>query len=480
FDTFLSGVTQCDLLFSTAILNPVRHTFPTRSPDRTKYMIGESVQPMKETCCRTIRRLRRHPTTVLITVSLAIFIDLLLYGLVLPVFPSVLRDKVDDVSVANAILGSCYALGTLVGSIVAGRLSDILQRRQVLMCSGLTLMVISTLALGLCTTFWQMILARLPQGLASGVTWSLGFSMVADVYPKEELGMVMGVITSANVVGQMAGPSLGGLLYYAGGQYCPFAFGAGLALVDLIFRVLVGETIHWREVNRSPAQGISPDEPKGDVVPVCSLLGNWKVVVSCTSTVGMSALMAVIDTLLPIHLEERFPNMNTAIVGVIFTALFLPMAIVSPLTGRALDRWQPNLVWVTQGGLLLVSIVFPVLALPRIVVLEVVVLVVFGIIAAMALAPVTPLLSTVIDPQVCNNYGTVYGFYTVSSSLGLLVGPLFSVTVYQFSGFLSCTLLIASLTVTLTLITVGIEVFLWRRTRKRVLNEVSDTILTTS
>ncbi|KAJ1955137.1 hypothetical protein IWQ62_005596 [Dispira parvispora] len=434
---------------------------------------------MKVACCRAICRLRRQPTTVLITVSLAIFIDLLLYGLVLPVFPSVLQGKVDDVSVANAILGSCYALGTLVGSIVAGRLSDILQRRQVLMCGGLALMMICTLALGLCTTFWQMILARLPQGLASGVTWSLGFSMLADVYPEEKLGMVMGVVTGANVIGQMAGPGLGGLLYYAGGQYCPFAFGAGLTLVDLIFRVVVGETIHWREVSQSPAHAISPGEPKSDIVSVRSLLGNWKVVVSCISTVGMTAIMAVIDTLLPIHLEERFPNMNSAIIGAIFTALFLPMAIVSPLTGRALDRWQPNLVWVTQGGLLLVSIVFPVLALPRTVILEVVVLVLFGIVTAVALTPVTPLLSTVIDPKVCNSYGTVYGLYTVSSSLGLMVGPLFSVTVYQFSGFLSCTLLIASSTLALALIMVSVEVFLWRRARKRVLNEDSDAILTT-
>ena len=72
--------------------------------------------------------------------------------------------------------------------------------------------------------------ARMMQGAADGVTWVVGFALVADRYRPEERGRVMGYVMSGTSFGIMVGPSIGGWLYEAGGVALPFQFVSALAL----------------------------------------------------------------------------------------------------------------------------------------------------------------------------------------------------------------------------------------------------------
>src|SRR5207248_8600759 len=66
---------------------------------------------------------------------------------------------------------------------------------------------------------------------ADGVTWVVGFALIADRYGPGDRGRVMGYVMSGTSLGIIVGPSIGGWLYQAGGVALPFEFVAALALV---------------------------------------------------------------------------------------------------------------------------------------------------------------------------------------------------------------------------------------------------------
>lgn len=65
--------------------------------------------------------------------------------------------------------------------------------------------------------------------------------MLADVYPPDNLGVVMGVVMMANAIGFMVGPILGAYLYEFRGYEAPFIFCAGLAVLDFLCILFIAE-----------------------------------------------------------------------------------------------------------------------------------------------------------------------------------------------------------------------------------------------
>lgn len=95
---------------------------------------------------------------------------------------------------ADAIgwLFGSYALGLLLLTPVFGIVSDRLGSRRVPMLAGLLGLAVATLLFNVATTYGGLVAARIAQGVSGGASWTIGLSMIADVYPKERLGAVMG------------------------------------------------------------------------------------------------------------------------------------------------------------------------------------------------------------------------------------------------------------------------------------------------
>ena len=81
--------------------------------------------------------------------------------------------------------------------------------------------------------------ARLLQGAADGMTWIVGFAMIADLYGPEERGRAMGLAMAGSTLGIIIGPVIGGWLYEVGGIRLPFLVVAAMAVADLIVFALV-------------------------------------------------------------------------------------------------------------------------------------------------------------------------------------------------------------------------------------------------
>jgi MFS family permease len=77
------------------------------------------------------------------TVGLAVFVDLLCYGIIMPLTPFIV-ENLGLKSTANGALIACYAIGLLIASPVAGIISDRMANRRIPMVAGLIALLLST------------------------------------------------------------------------------------------------------------------------------------------------------------------------------------------------------------------------------------------------------------------------------------------------------------------------------------------------
>ncbi|KAF9915193.1 hypothetical protein FBU30_002132, partial [Linnemannia zychae] len=120
-------------------------------------------------------------------------------------------------------------------------MSDKYQNRRIPMMVGMLGLAVATVGFSLATNYWVLILARIGQGSAGGASWTIGLGLLADVYPPDNLGVVMGATMTANAIGFMLGPMVGGYLYEYHGYSAPFVFCAGLAILDFLCIVFIAE-----------------------------------------------------------------------------------------------------------------------------------------------------------------------------------------------------------------------------------------------
>ena len=139
---------------------------------------------------------------------------------------------------------SLIRIGLLAVTPIVGILSDKYRNRKIPMILGLIGLSIATLFFAYASTFEQLVIARMGQGVSGGVSWTIGLCMVADIYPSSQLGSVMSNVLSANSLGFLVGPPIGGFLFDYVGSEAPYLFCAGLAVFDLIGRFIIDSSAH--------------------------------------------------------------------------------------------------------------------------------------------------------------------------------------------------------------------------------------------
>jgi DHA1 family tetracycline resistance protein-like MFS transporter len=168
-------------------------------------------------------------------IFITVFVDLLGYGIMLPLLPFFVQAQSGGALIAGA-LSSLYASAQLVAGPVLGALSDRYGRRPVLLIclSGTSL---GYLMLGLANSLPLIFLAVLIDGL-TGANLTTAYAYIADVTTSENRSRSMGMVGAAFGLGLMAGPALGGLLSRYG-LYVPAFTASAIALSNVIFGLLV-------------------------------------------------------------------------------------------------------------------------------------------------------------------------------------------------------------------------------------------------
>lgn len=145
----------------------------------------------------------------LLPLFLTVFVGLMGFGVVLPVFPFWGRALGAEPAVITLALGA-YSLGQFVGAPLWGRLSDRVGRRPVLVLS-LAGGALSYIWMALATDILALGLARLFGGLMAG-NIAVAFAYVGDVTDETARPRAMGLLGAAFGLGFIFGPAIGGLV----------------------------------------------------------------------------------------------------------------------------------------------------------------------------------------------------------------------------------------------------------------------------
>jgi MFS transporter, DHA1 family, tetracycline resistance protein len=151
-----------------------------------------------------VRDIRVVPTLFLI-----VFVDLVGFGLVIPLLPFYAVRFAASPQEVTALV-AIYSLMQLLTAPLWGRLSDRVGRRPVLLAS-LAASALAYLWLGGASALWMLFAARGFAGACAG-NIAAAQAYIADVTKPENRARGMGLIGAAFGLGFMIGPAIGGLL----------------------------------------------------------------------------------------------------------------------------------------------------------------------------------------------------------------------------------------------------------------------------
>src|SRR5437868_11520704 len=189
--------------------------------------------------------MKRSP---LLVIFITVFIDLIGFGIVIPVLPYYASATGFGATPSEVgLLFASYSIMQLIFAPVLGRLSDKHGRRSVLLASLLGT-ALGFFILGFATTLWMLFLGRIIDGVSGG-NISTAQAYIADVTTKENRAKGMGLIGAAFGLGFVFGPAIGGVLsrwdlnvggYHIPGISVPLIFAGALAFANatLLYFVL--------------------------------------------------------------------------------------------------------------------------------------------------------------------------------------------------------------------------------------------------
>lgn len=169
-------------------------------------------------------------TSPLVVLFITVFIDLIGFGIVLPLLPFYAQ-HFGATALLVGLLSTSFSLMQLLFAPVWGRLSDRIGRRPVILV-GLMGSSISYLTFGLAQSLTILFLARILAGIA-GANISTAQAYIADSTRPEHRARGMGLIGAAYGLGFTVGPAIGGVLSQYGFAV-PAFFASALALANFV------------------------------------------------------------------------------------------------------------------------------------------------------------------------------------------------------------------------------------------------------
>lgn len=435
----------------------------------------------------TLLKFRSSNGFIVASIAIAIFTDIFLYSMVVPVLPFAftVRAGVEekDVQKWTSVFLSVYGAALAIGSPIFGWFADKSTSRRAPLLLGLFALGGATGMLTAGSSLPVLITGRLLQGLSAAVVWTVGLALLSDTVEKENIGQAMGYIAAATSVGSLLGPLLGGVVYASAGYYAVFAMGFALIGLDIVLRFLLIEkrvALQWSTPAETSAESNSSnvgetatneDEirpatdttmPSGFIIsektptasqvskptrklpPLITLLGVPRILVALFGCFVQAATLASFDSVLPLFVKKTF-GWNSSGAGLIFICLVVP-ALLSPFVGIFSDKFGSRSI--TTIGLLGA---LPAWVLFRLVthnsigqkVLLGALLSLIGFFMTLVMAPLMAEIDHGVALEEKKKPGSLgkrgaaaqgFGLFNLAYALGTLVGPLFAGFVVQKAG----------------------------------------------
>lgn len=334
--------------------------------------------------------IRSSKLFILSTICIAVFSDIFLYGVIVPVIPFALtsRANVKESSVQSyvSILLAVYGAALLVASPFAGWYADRSSSRRAPLLFGLFTLGGSTVMLCLARTVALLVVGRILQGFSGAIVWTVGQALLVDTVGQKEIGQTLGWVSLSMSMGVLIAPLLGGVVYDKAGYYAVFYMCFGLIALDIILRLALvekkiarqwiieegevdvtristprqspnGESENLNENEKSDGSAL-PDviattdppvataRPPSKYPPILTLLKSRRLLVALWGCIVQGSLMTAFDSVVPLYVQETF-GWNSTGAGLVFLAVIIP-GLIAPAVGWASDRYGPR--WLCFGG----------------------------------------------------------------------------------------------------------------------------------
>ena len=265
---------------------------------------------------------------------LTVFVDLVGFGIVLPLLP-IYADRFGASGTVVGILVLSYSAAQLLFAPVWGRLSDRYGRRPILIV-GLLGSTLSYLIFAYAGSIWVLVLSRIMAGIG-GANIPVAQAYIADVTPPERRAANMGLIGAAFGLGFIFGPVIGGLLAPISPEL-PGLAAAGLCGANVVLAlVLLPESLTVRErVRQIRDRRVATESGtgRGCSVVARSRLAELRLVTKNSAFVDALVLFffftmafSILHPIFPLFASGRF-GLNERAVGWLFAFLGIGSAVM--------------------------------------------------------------------------------------------------------------------------------------------------------
>ncbi len=187
--------------------------------------------------------MKRSPLMILFV---CVFIDLLGFGLIIPLLPVYVKYFGGTPTISGWMAG-CYSLMQFLFAPLWGKLSDRVGRRPVIIGSLIGSAVSFTL-FGLANSLWLLFAARVAGGILTSAGLPTAMAYITDSTTAENRGRGMAMIGTAFGLGFATGPWLGGKLAEHFGLAGPPFFAAAMAALNFFWALIaLPESHHERK-----------------------------------------------------------------------------------------------------------------------------------------------------------------------------------------------------------------------------------------
>lgn len=268
----------------------------------------------------------------LATVWFTLFLDLVSFGIVIPVLPFY-ATHFGAAAWMVTLLSTGYSAAQFVMAPVLGRLSDRHGRRPVMLIS-IAGSVAAMLTLGFAQALWMVFLARIISGVCNANV-STAHAYVADRVPPSQRARYMGMMGTAVGLGFIFGPSIGGLLSRPDLPELPFLVGAGLSAVNWLMAYF------WLPESHRPSRVPGPAAPRPSLLRALGQAEFWRTQLGVLVLVsfGFFIAFAAMESTFALYTEAAFA-WTAKETGKFFSLVGVVIVIVQGLVvGRAVSSF---------------------------------------------------------------------------------------------------------------------------------------------
>jgi DHA1 family tetracycline resistance protein-like MFS transporter len=365
---------------------------------------------------------RKDSPLTLICILVTIFLDLVGYGIIVPVLPQLIQELTSGGVAEAAVFGGwlvfVYAVMQFIFSPVLGNLSDRFGRRPILLGSLLG-MTFDYVMMSITPVVWYLFIGRFVAGVAGGSV-ATATAYMADITPPAKRTQRFGLIGAAFGLGFIVGPVIGGELG-AFGARVPFYAAAILAFANFLFGVFVlPESLH--KLNRRPFD-IRRANPFGAFFSLSKYpVVLWLILALLMFTMAAQAFPSVYNyfTIEVFNFSSAQIGRTLGLFGIVF-ALFQAFG-VGPLVKRF-----------TETPVVIVGMLAALVAFTGIAFIHnsnfVYLYIVIGAVSGLA----APAINGVLSRQVPDNaQGELQGAVNAANSLATIIGPLAATQIFAF------------------------------------------------